>query len=75
MKGPFEAGQRVRVHWDGDDSVLEGNLLGQTFEHSDDLSITWGNQHVHFWDGAGGHMTYIFGLDDVTIEVISGEGI
>lgn len=70
MKGPFEAGQRVRVHWSGDDSVLEGNLTGQAFEHSDDLSITWGNQQVHFWDGAGGHMTYIFGLDDVTIEIV-----
>lgn len=70
MKGPFEKGQRVRVHWSGDDSVLEGNLLDHTFESGDDLSITWGNQMVHFWNGATGGMTHIFGLDDVTIEIL-----
>jgi hypothetical protein len=25
---------------------------------------------VHFWDGIAGTMTYIFGLDDVTIEIL-----
>jgi len=70
MKGPFEVGQRVRVHWSGDNSILEGDLTPDTFENGDDISITWGNQKVHFWDGAGGTMTYIFGLEDVTIEVV-----
>lgn len=70
MKGPFEAGQRVRIHWANDNSILEGDLLAQQFESSDDLSITWGNQFVHFWDGAAGGMTHIFGLDDVTIEIV-----
>lgn len=70
MQGPFEAGQRVRIHWANDNSILEGDLIGQTFESSDDLSITWGNQMVHFWDGLRGGMTYIFGLEDVTIEFV-----
>jgi hypothetical protein len=72
MQGPFKAGQRVQVHWAGDNSILIGDLTDNTFESSDDLAITWGNQMVHFWDGATGGMTYIFGLDDVTIEIISG---
>lgn len=71
MKGPFEAGQRVRVHWANDNSVLEGDLLAMPFESGDDLAMTWGNQMVHFWDGAQGTMTYIYGLDDVTIEIVS----
>lgn len=70
MKGPFEAGQRVRIHWSGDDSVLEGNLVGAEFDNPDDLAIGWGNQGVHFWDGVQGTMTYIFGLEDVTIEIL-----
>ncbi len=72
MTGPFTAGQRVRVHWDGDDSVLEGNLGQLEFESKDDLIIGWGNQMVHFWDGKEGTMTYIFALPDVTIEIVSG---
>ena len=70
-KGPFNAGDRVRITWAGDGSVLEGDLLPLEIESGDDLVITWGNQRVHFWDGAGAGMTYIFGLDDVTIEVLS----
>jgi len=42
------------------------------FESRDDLAMTWGNQMVHFWDGAAGTMTYIYGLEDVTIEIVSG---
>ena len=71
MKGPFAAGQRVRVTWAGDNSVLEGGLGDYQFDSGDDLVIGWGNQMVHFWDGRQGTMTYIFGLDDVTIEVVS----
>lgn len=71
VKGPFEVGQRVRVNWDGDSSVLEGVLVKGLFEGTDDLAMTWGNQYVHFWDGAQGTMTYIYGLEDVTIEIIS----
>lgn len=70
MQGPFLAGQRVRVHWAGDNSILEGDLVQVEFESKHDLAITWGNQRVHFWDGDGGRMTYIFGLDDVTIEIV-----
>lgn len=70
MQGPFKAGQRVKIHWANDDSILEGNLTNLTFEHLDDLVIGWGNQGVQFWDGANGTMTYIFGLDDVTIEIL-----
>ena len=74
MKGPFEAGQRVRIHWAKDNSVLEGDLVDHTFESPDDLSITWGNQMVHFWMGLEGTMSYIFSLDDVTIEILSEPG-
>lgn len=70
MVGPFSAGQRVKVTWAGDNSVLEGNLSELEFENKDDLVIGWGNQMVHFWDGVKGTMTYIFGLDDVTIEIL-----
>jgi hypothetical protein len=70
-KGPFEVGQRVRVHWAGDNSMLEGGLVKALFEGTDDLAMTWGNQFVHFWDGAAGTMTYIYGLEDVTIEIIA----
>lgn len=70
MKGPFEAGQRVKVHWANDNSVLEGDLSPYNFESGDDLAIGWGNQMVHFWDGQQGTMTYIFGLEDVTIEIL-----
>jgi len=72
MVGPFSAGQRVRVHWAGDNSILEGDLRSREFESRDDLAMTWGNQMVHFWDGAAGTMTYIYGLEDVTIEIVSG---
>jgi hypothetical protein len=71
VTGPFKAGQRVRVHWAGDNSVLEGDLGPYHFESDDDLMIGWGNQMVHFWDGKEGTMTYIFGLPDVTIEIVS----
>lgn len=74
MEGPFKAGQRVKVTWSGDNSVLEGNLSHLMFESKDDLVIGWGNQMVHFWDGANAGMTYIFGLDDVTIEIVSHVG-
>jgi hypothetical protein len=74
MKGPFEAGQRVRVHWAGDNSVLEGDLVPYDYDSEDDLAMTWGNQLVHFWDGRQGTMSYIYGLDDVTIEIMSGDG-
>lgn len=70
VQGPFEAGQRVKVHWANDNSTLEGGLVRSLFESSDDLSMQWGNQFVHFWDGAQGTMTYIYGLPDVTIEVL-----
>jgi hypothetical protein len=70
MVGPFSAGQRVRVHWANDNSILECDITDYQFESGDDLSINWGNQMVHFWDGIAGTMTYIFGLDDVTIEIL-----
>lgn len=70
MRGPFAVGQRVRVHWAGDNSILEGDLIPYEFESPDDIAITWGNQKVHFWMGLEGTMSYIFGLDDVTIEIL-----
>ena len=75
MEGPFQAGQRVKVHWAGDNSVLVGDLMPYDFESGDDLAIKWGNQYVHFWMGAQGTMSYIFGLEDVTIEIVEPEGV
>jgi len=70
MVGPFASGQRVKVTWAGDNSVLEGDLAPYDFDSADDLCIGWGNQMVHFWDGVAGTMTHIFGLEDVTIEIL-----
>lgn len=70
MKGPFEPGQRLKIHWANDDSILICNVVPFNVESSDDLAVQWGNQQVHLWDGANGHMSYIFGLDDVTIEFV-----
>jgi hypothetical protein len=74
MKGPFSAGDRVKVEWANDGSVLFGNLVPYDFDSGDDLAIQWGNQFVHFWDGRAGTMTYIFALEDVTIEVVAPAG-
>lgn len=72
MQGPFSVGNRVQVEWAEDGSVLIGDIVAYEFESGDDLAIRWGNQLVHFWDGVQGTMTHIFGLEDVTIEVIGG---
>ena len=70
MKGPFKAGQRVKVHWTKDDSILEGNIVSAKFENSDDLAMEWAGQGVHFWDGLEGTMTFIFSKEDAVLEIV-----
>ena len=74
MQGPFQDGMRVRVEWAADQSALECTIVKYNFESGDDLAIKWGNQLVHFWDGAEGVMTHIFSLEDVTIEILGSGG-
>lgn len=71
IEKPFKEGQRVRIAWAGDNSVLEGDLVALEFESSGDLAIRWGNQFVQFWDNKHYLMGHIFGLEDVTIEIVS----
>lgn len=73
IDGPFRAGQRVRIHWANDNSILEGSLEAiEGQKHDGTLWFGWAGQKVEFWDGEYGSLTYIFGKDDATIDILEG---
>lgn len=69
-ENPFAAGQRLKIHWANDDSILEGNLYADEFENKGDLAFGWAGQMVQFYDAGLSALTHIFSKDDATIEIL-----